>query len=134
MVLKVIEATFPEPIRLPVKPGTKLYPGSIVKLVEYDGTIVADKCDGYLPFGINYTKSFGNKDIDMSIIASIYPQRMVADVGRFDKKTKYSTGDSLYCNKLGILSNKKAFETSVVLAKVITPPGVRNKYMQILWL
>ena len=133
-MFRLVESTGPDPLRFPIKPGVKLMPGHVIKLVEHDGDLVADRCDGYAPLGLLGNRCIGKENVDFSRRADIYLQRMIADVGKFDRRNKIKTGSSLYCNRRGILSSKKPFEGALVLAKVITPANEEKKYMQILWL
>lgn len=132
--MKLVEAVGVEPIRFPVKPGAKLTPGNVVKIIEYENDLVVDICDGYNAIGLLGNRCLGGNKIDFTKKAKVYPQRMIADVVKFDRKNAIKPGYSLYCNTKGILSSKKPFESSVVLAKVITPASEKSKAMQILWL
>ena len=79
-------------------------------------------------------RCFGGNVVNFRQMANVYPQRMVVDLNRFDRENDIKIGDSLYCNKYGVLSSKKPFETAFILAKVITPAGDGKNHMQILWL
>jgi hypothetical protein len=131
---RLVESENPSPMRFPVKPGIKLMPGDVVKLIDYQGDMVADKCDGYNPLGLLGNKCVGDDIINYSKSAQIYPQRMIADVGRFDRRNKIGIGSSLYCSKKGVLSSKQPYAGAMVLAKVITPANEEKSHMQILWL
>ena len=131
---RLVESENPHPMRFPVKPGVKLMPGDVVKIVTYQDDLVADRCDGYNALGLLGNRCVGDNGINYTIQAQIYPQRMIADVGRFDRKNKIGIGSSLYCNKRGILSSKKPYLSAMVLAKVITPANEEKSHMQILWL
>jgi hypothetical protein len=133
-MFKLIESENTNPIRFPLKPGVKLSPGHIVKIVEHQGSLVTDLCDGYNAMGIIGNKCVSGERIDFSKCANIYPQRMIANVDRFDRKNPIEIGSSLYCNGRGTLSSKKLYKDSMILAKVITPASADKKYMQILWL
>lgn len=126
----------PNPMRFPIKPGIKASPGSIVKIVDYLGTQVIDICDGYCAIGILGNRCIGGNEVDFTKKAKVYPQRMVANIDRFDRIPEIGVGDSLYCNEKGILSTVKPFASAMLLAKVITPNFKKNqkRYMQILWL
>jgi len=133
-MFKLVEAASPDPMRFPIKPGTKLTPGDVVRIVEYQGDMVTERCDGYSALGLLGNRCIGGEDVDFSKMAKIYPQRMIADVGRFDKRSQIEVGSSLYCSKRGVLSSKKPFAGAMILAKVITPASKEKKHMQILWL
>lgn len=132
--MKLVEAVGIEPMRFPVKPGIKLTPGHVVKIVEYNGNLVVDLCDGYNAIGLLGNRCVGGNDIDFTKKAKVYPQRMIADVLKFDRKSIVEPGYSLYCNTRGVLTSKKPFEGSVVLAKVVSPATEKRRAMQILWL
>jgi len=133
-MFKLIEAISLEPVRLPIKPGIKITPGHIVKIITYEDNLVVDICDGYDPLGIAGNRCIGGTSIDYKKIVRVYPQRMIADILKFDRKNNIQTGNSLYCDKRGVLTNVKPFENSIVLGKVITPADDGNRYMQILWI
>ena len=133
-MFRLVEAANTDPVRFPIKPGAKLTPGCVIKITEYEGNQVADLCDGYSPLGILGNRCVGGNTIDFMRSANIFLQRMVADVGKFDRRNKVGVGTSLYCSRRGVLSSKKPFEGSIVLAKVITPANKEKKHMQILWL
>lgn len=133
-MFKLIESITRDPVRFPVKPGVRLAPGHVVKVVEYEGNLVIDLCNGENPLGLLGNKCLGGNTIDFTKVAKIYLQRMVADVSKFDRENKINIGSSLYCNSIGELSSKKLHEQSIILAKVISPATVEKKYMQILWL
>jgi hypothetical protein len=133
-MFKVVESISKDSVRFPVKPGVKLTPGHVVKIVEYEGNLVVDLCDGYNAIGLLGNRCFGGNEIDFTKKAKVYPQRMIADVMKFDRKNAIESGNSLYCNSDGVLSSKKPFEGSMVLAKVISPATKKKRAMQILWL
>jgi hypothetical protein len=132
--MKLVEAVGISPMRFPVKPGAKLTPGHVVKIVEYEGNLVVDLCDGYNAIGLLGNRCLGGNEINFTKKAKIYPQRMIADVTKFDRKNTIESGNSLYCNTKGVLSSKKPFEGSMVLAKVVSPATENKRAMQILWL
>jgi hypothetical protein len=132
--MKLVEAVGISPMRFPVKPGVKLVPGHVVKIVEYEGNLVVDLCDGYNAIGLLGNRCLGGNEINFTKKAKIYPQRMIADVMKFDRKNTIESGNSLYCNTKGVLSSKKPFEGSMVLAKVVSPATENKRAMQILWL
>lgn len=133
-MFKVVEAISKDPVRFPIKPGAKLIPGTVIKIVEYNKDLVVDLCDGYSPWGLLGNKCSGGDTIDFHNIAKVFPQRMIVDLSRFDKKNPIKIGSSLYCNSQGILSSKPPFEGAFILAKVITPANAKKKSMSILWL
>lgn len=133
-MFKIVESMSLEPVRLPVKPSTKITSGHIVKTTVYKGSVVIDICDGYEPLGIAGNRCVGGNELDYSKIVMVYPQRMIADILKFDRKNNIDIGNSLYCNKKGILTSKKPFDNSIVLGKVITPASKSQRYMQILWI
>lgn len=133
-MFKLVEAITLEPIRLPIKPGIKIVPGHIVKTIYYEDNLVIDICDGYAPLGIAGNRCIGGTTIDYKRVVKVYPQRMIADLLKFDRKNIIEIGNSLYCNSNGVLTNKQPFEDSIVLGKVITPAGDNRRYMQILWI
>jgi hypothetical protein len=133
-MFKLVESINREPIRFPVAPEAKLTPGHIVSVYDHDGTLVIDICDGINPFGILGNRCIGGNVIDFKKVAKVFPQRMIADINKFDRKSNIEVGSSLYCNKHGMLTSQKPCENSLVLAKVITPASENKKYMQILWL
>jgi len=135
-MFKLIESMYQDPIRLPLKPGLKLTAGHVVKFAEYNGDVVIDLCDGYSPIGLLGNRCCGGNVVDFTkrSRALVYPQRMIADIGKFDRRNEVKVGDSLYCNARGVLSSKRPFENAYVLAKVISIPSTEKKYMQILWL
>lgn len=134
-MFQLIESLILEPIRLPAKPGGYMAPGHVVKISEYYGDVVIERCDGFGPLGIVANRCFGeNKHVDFTKIAEMFSQRMVANISRFDRRCEIRSGYSLYCSNNGLLTSNKPFEDSIVLAKVITPASKNNRYMQILWL
>jgi hypothetical protein len=133
-MLKLVEAVVVDPIRFPVKPGVKLLPGNVVKIVQYDNNLVVDLCDGYNAIGLLGNRCSGGNKIDFTKSAKVYPQRMIADIKHFDRNNLLSPGCSLYCNFDGVLSSKKPFESALILAKVISPITEKRNAMQILWL
>jgi hypothetical protein len=135
-MFKIIESISPDPIRFPAKPEIKLTPGHIIKIIDYQGNLVVDLCDGSYAFGVVGNVVYGGSKLDFSkgSIAHVYPQRMVANIEKFDRKSDPVVGCSLYCNTKGMLSAKKPFENAIVLAKVIYLPSAEKKHMQILWL
>lgn len=133
-MFKIVESMFMEPVRFPIKPGANLSPGHVGSIVDYEGHLVIDLCDGNVPFGLIGNRCFGGNFVDFGRKANVYPQRMVADLNRFDRDSEIRIGSSLYCNKAGLLSSKKPFDNSFVLAKVITPANEEKSHMQILWL
>lgn len=133
-MFKLIESLSTDPIRFPVKPGAVLAAGNIVSIVDYDDNLVIDLCDGNNPFGLLGNRCFGGNTINFNQKAKVYPQRMIVDLNKFDRKNKIVIGSSLYCSEQGILTSKKPFENAFVLAKVITPAEGKKNHMQILWL
>lgn len=122
-------------IRLPVKPGMKLIPGTIVKISNYNNNVVVDICDGENPFGLIKNKVINLNDyIDFSLMCEIHFHRMVLDTVRFDRKNYIEIGSSLYCNDKGLLTSKKPRDNSLILAKVISPSRGEKKHMTIFWL
>jgi hypothetical protein len=122
------------PVRFPIKPGISLHPGNVVSIIDFEGDLVIDLCDGNNPFGLLGNRCFGGSSINFQRKANVYPQRMIVDLNRFDRANEINIGASLYCNKLGVLSSKRPFENAFVLAKVITPADKEKNHMQILWL
>lgn len=133
-MFKLVEAMSLEPIRFPIKPGVKITPGHIVKTTIYKDTIVIDICDGHKPLGIAGNRCIGGNEIDYKKVVKVYPQRMIADLLKFDRKNNIDIGNSLYCNDKGMLTSEKPFEDAIVLGKVITPANESRRYMQILWI
>jgi hypothetical protein len=135
-MFKLIESLCRDPLRFPVKPGTKLTPGHVVSIVEYEGYLVVDVCEGKNTLGLLGNRCVGGNQIDFDTkkFAKVFAQRMIVDVDKFDRTHKIEVGNSLYCNKRGMLSSKKPSDSSLVLAKVITPASEDKKHMQILWL
>jgi len=133
-MFKLVESLFTEPVRFPIKPGVSLAPGHIVSIVDYEGDLVVDLCDGNSPFGLLGNRCFGGGFIDFGRKANVYPQRMVVDLNRFDRDHEINIGSSLYCNKMGLLSSQRPSEHAFILAKVITPASEEKSHMQILWL
>lgn len=133
-MFKLVESTNSDPVRFPVAPGAKLTPGHIVSVYEHENHLVIDICDGREPLGILGNRCVGGNTIDFKNLAKVFPQRMIANISKFDRKNEIKIGDSLYCNERGVLSSKKPFKDSVILAKVITPVSKENKHIQILWL
>jgi hypothetical protein len=133
-MFKIVESITTKPIKFPVKPGVKLVPGQVISLVDYGDDLVVDKCDGYAPFGLLGNRCIGGNIVNFKKRANTFPQRMIADLNVFDRDNEINVGNSLYCNKDGVLSSKKPFENSYALAKVITPADKNRKHMQILWL
>lgn len=123
-----------DPVRFPIKPGAILAPGNVVSIVDYEGDLVIDLCNGNLPFGLISNRCFGGNLINLQRKANIYPQRMIVDLSKFDRNNDINIGSSLYCNEFGILSSKKPFDNSFVLGKVISPANDKKSHMQILWL
>ena len=133
-MFKLVESVFIDPIRFPIKPGISMSPGHVVSIVDYEGDLVVDLCDGNSPFGLVGNRCFGGSYLNIQKKANVYPQRMIVDLNRFDRSFDIDIGSSLYCNKLGLLSSNKPFENAFVLAKVITPANEVKSHMQILWL
>jgi len=133
-MFKVVEALSNDPVRFPVKPGAKLTPGHVVSLVEYEGHLVLDMCDGYRPFGLMASRCHGGNELDITKRIGAWPQRMVVNLDKFDRSSEVRSGNSLYCNRRGTLSTRKPFEGALPLAKVISPADEEKKYMSILWL
>ena len=133
-MFKVVESIFKEPVRFPIKPGIVLSPGNVVRLVDFEGNLVVDLCDGNIPFGLLGNRCFGGSSINFQRKANVYPQRMIVDLNRFDRAHEIKIGDSLYCNNIGLLSSNRPFENAFVLAKVITPASKEKNHMQVLWL
>ena len=128
-----------DPINLPVKPGIKLLPGNIVSIIEYGDDLAIDlyhSYDGKSPFGI-VGKRFVSEDgaaVDLTKTVKVYFHRMVVELTKFDKFNKIEVGSSLYAHKKGILTSKKPYNDSVLLAKVISPKTDEKKFISILWL
>lgn len=133
-MFRIVESILREPIRLPIKPGTRLVPGNVVSVVEYNGDLVVDLCDGNNPLGLVGNRCWGGYQLSFQRTAKVYPQRMIADVAKFDRQSKIDIGSSLYCNQRGCLTAEIPFEYAIVLAKVISPASDEKNYMQILWL
>lgn len=135
-MFRLVESINQDPVRLILKPGLKLTSGCIVKIVEHEGIPVVDICDGKHAFGILGNRCWSSDVIDFSkrSMAYVYPQRMIANIDKFDRRCDIQSGCSLYCNSKGILSSKKPFEHAIALAKVIYVPNQEKKHMQILWL
>lgn len=133
-MFKLVESISRDPVRLPIKPGTRLVPGNVVMVVEYEGNLVVDLCDGYKPFGLVENRCWGGYQLSFTKKAKVYVQRMIADLNKFDRQSEIVPGCSLYCNRRGELTSKPPFEGSVILAKVVSPATDQKKQMQILWL
>ena len=133
-MFKIVESINKDPVRFPIKPGVKLTPGHIVKIVQHEKDLVIDICDGRNAFGLLGNRCVGGNDVDLTKKGKVFLQRMVVDVDKFDRKNPIDIGSSLYCSVRGVLSSKKPFDDAVVLAKVISPATTEKKHMQILWL
>jgi hypothetical protein len=133
-MFKIIESITKLPIRLPVKPGIRLVPGNIAKIIEFDNNLVFDLCDGYNALGIVGNRCIGGNELIFNKMARVYPQRMIADINKFDRNNTIDIGSSLYSSFDGVLTSKKPFDNSIILAKVISPISKENKRMTILWL
>ena len=133
-MFKIIESNTRDPIRLPVKPGIRLSPGHVVKVIDYQGDIVIDICSGNNALGLVKNRCTGGTKVNYLLKAFVYPQRMILNIDKFDRKNPIKAGDSLYCDECGMLSSVKLFENSFVLAKVIEPLTKEKKHIQILWL
>ena len=133
-MFKIIEVNTRDPVHLPVKPGIKLAPGHVVKVIDYQGDMVIDICSGNDALGLVKNRCTGGNKVDYLIKALVFPQRMIVNIDKFDRQNPIKAGDSLYCDECGVLSSKRPFENSFVLAKVIEPFTKEKKYMQILWI
>jgi hypothetical protein len=133
-MFRLVESLYQEPIRFPINPGSRLVPGNVVSVLDYNGNLVIDLCDGYKPLGLVGNRCWGGYQLSFQRTAKVYPQRMIADVAKFDRQSKIEAGASLYCNQRGVLTADPPHEWSIVLAKVISPASDEKNYMQILWL
>ncbi len=135
-MLKLVEASYKDPLRFPIKPGLKLTSGHVVSIVEYEGNLVVDICDGKNPLGLLGNRCVGGNQIDFDTkkFAKVFSQRMIVNIDKFDRTHKIEVGNSLYCNKRGMLTSKKQSDNCLVLAKVISTVSEDKKYLQILWL
>ncbi|MCK9567744.1 hypothetical protein M0R72_02190 [Candidatus Pacearchaeota archaeon] len=133
-MFKLVESLSTAPVRFPIKPGVSLAPGHVVSIVDYEGDLVVDLCDGNAPFGLLGNRCFGGGFLDFGRKANVYPQRMVVDLNRFDRDHEIQIGSPLYCNTKGLLSSQQPSEHAFVLANVITPASEEKSHMQILWL
>jgi hypothetical protein len=120
-----------------IKPGVRFEVGQIVKLVDFGEDIVADICDGDLAFGIAGNRCYVDSDsvvYDLKRMLKVWSQRMVFRTSMFDHQHKYEPGAGLYVDGVGVLTTGKAKEDSTCVARVISGPNGKRKYMEALWL
>ena len=136
-MFKIVEKLCDSPIRMLVKPGVKIRCGVVVKLIDFNGDIVADICDdGKSAFGItsNYCFNKTNAIIyNKYYMINIWSQRMVFRTTNFNKGSEYNPGTAIYTNKNGILTAEK-YNDGICIARVISGPGNGRNWMECLWL
>lgn len=136
-MLKIVEKTISNPVRMPIKPGISVKAGMVGKLVDYKGNLVVDIADSHRAFGIIGTKRKIEGDevsFDREDMVNIWPQRMVVKTDIFDPVNHYRGGQSLYVAR-GILTPDPPLPDSYVVAKLtMEPTGEERRLIELLWL
>lgn len=133
-MFRIVESICSESVRFPIKPGVNISPGHILSIVEHEGCLVFDISNGCQPFGVAGNRVKGADNLDYRLIVHGYIHRMILDISKFDRKNRIDIGTSLYCSQEGMLTSKRLYPDSILLAKVIAPAGSGKKHMNILWL
>ena len=136
-MLKIVEKLCEDPIHMLIKPGVKFEVGQIVKLIDFGDDIVVDICDGNLAFGIAGNRCYVDSDsvvYDLKRMLKVWSQRMVFRTTMFNHQYKYKAGGGLYVDGEGVLTTEKTKEDSTCVARVISGPNGKRKYIEALWL
>lgn len=130
-MFKIVESLILDPIRILSPLKSRVKPGSIGQLKEFDGNIVCELSDGTRPFGIVGDVIYTDSKYKF---IQVFPQRMVFKTNEYEWKKNYSGGCSLYVSKNGRFTSEKPFKDALCVAKMISPPDERKGYFEALWL
>lgn len=137
-MLKIVEKICDDPIHMLVKPGVRFEVGQIVKLVDFGKDVVVDVCsDGISALGIAGNRCYVDSDkvvYDPKQMLRVWSQRMVFRTSMFEHKREYKAGTALYVNVRGILTAGKPGKEFGCVARVISGPDEKRKYIEALWL
>lgn len=125
-MFKIIESVCDKPTRFMCDP-TVFEPGLAVQLIEINGTPTCTLSDGTRPLGlVDHVDEFG--------LAHIWYDTMVVQTNKYDQFESYSIGDSLYISRFSVLTNKKPYDSSILVGHVIVPPNSQKDYLELNWL
>lgn len=138
-MFKIVEKVYDEPIRFPVKPGVWFEPGMVVKVVDFNGDLVVDACDGYDAFGVVGTEILvpycSKAKLDPKYMVEVWTQRMAFRTDKYDFRFNLDIGDPLFAGCDGFLTCKKPFEQAHIIGRVVSPPrDLENSYFEAVWL
>jgi hypothetical protein len=133
-LFKIIKVAEKRPVRLPIKPGIKVYPGYVMMTAQYDNNLVLDISDGKGIFGIAGKKCIGGSNFSYQNVLEVWVQKMVFQTDKFDKTYEILKGSLLYVNNKGLLTSNKSNENIVSVGEVIVPLQNNKKYIEVHWL
>jgi len=136
-MFRIVEQVGDEPMRFPAKPRVWFEPGMVVKLIQFQGDLVADACDGYDAMGLVGNEMYLDADkpvLDPKFMVEIWSQRMVFRTNKYDLCAPMETADPLYSGWDGFLTTKRPFEGATMLGRIITPPLADRSYFEALFL
>lgn len=118
MVLRIIESCPEEPIRFPTDPGSHFVPGQVGQ-IDYD-RMVCGVSDGTRPLGlIDDIRTASIDSTDPGGLITIWSQRVLFRTDQYEEVgVTYETGDRLYVNSAGFLTNIRLFEEAVPVGRV----------------
>lgn len=125
MTFNVVETLQPSPIRIKIYPGLDFEVGQVVEFFSGYCCLLSD---GSSPFGI-----IGGEKDEFGLVPVWYDS-MVLQIGTFDRSRKYKTGDRLYSNYNGYLTNQPPNGDSYHLGFVIHAPEKDRDFLEINWI
>ena len=114
------------PIKLKLAKGVKLDVGNIVKLTNDNGVISCILSDGKDPFGL--IVEVNGDMVSVLCCAAIF------QTDKFDNKQNYNSGDFIYANASGLLTNSKMYDNSLLLGRVIKGTEDEQGIIEVSWI
>jgi len=112
-----------EPIRMFPTKSFSLNLGQVVSLQEEGSDIVCFPSDGIRPFGIVVALGLA---YDM---VAIQAETSILETNFFEAR-HYQSGEPLFSNNEGYLTNRRVFRNSIALGSVIKGPDKDSPYLE----
>ena len=112
-----------EPIRMFPTKSIPLNLGQVVSLHQEGADIVCFPSDGVRPFGIIV-------DLDLAYgMVAVMAETAILETTFFEAR-HYQSGEPLFSNNEGYLTNRRIFRDSIRLGSVISAPDERSPYLE----
>lgn len=136
-MFKVIETTY-SCIRLPIKPGIRLKPGNIGRIIEFNNNLVIDLANSKNYSGVIGNRRYNNTNNiswDKKHLVKLWNQRFLFRTNLYDKHSIFdSLSSKLYVNDDGLLTSFKPSDDSLIVAQTTKTPEHSGDWLEALWL